>query len=214
MVGNGGRRWVLIALVAFASAGVVVAAVRLLDDDQPSGTSIAPGDAVSPTTPDGTGVPTATVTGPHLAFTVTDIADGGTIPTAFTCDGDDVAPTVTIESIPDGTVRLALLVDDPDAPRAEPFVHWIVYGIPAAAVEVTDGDDGLVYGTNDAGTETWFGPCPPRGDGPHHYRFTMYALGRDLGLGPGLDGRRFAEAIADATIDDADVVATYERAEG
>ena len=219
--GSGGARRgpIVAALAVLGVAAVVVAAVLLIggDDESASETTTVPAATAGPGTT-ATSEPTdaSPITDPasSLVFRVTDIDDGGTIPTAFTCDGDDIAPIVTIESVPDGVVQLAFVVDDPDAPRDDPFVHWVVYGIPGDATEITDGGDGLTSGTNDAGTDEWFGPCPPAGDGPHEYRFTMYALDRDLGLESGLDGRQVTAAIAVDTLVDARIVAVYERATG
>ena len=117
---------------------------------------------------------------------------------------------VTVESSPAGTLQLAFVVDDPDAPTDEPFVHWVVYSIPGDATEFTDAEDGITYGVNDADVEGWVGPCPP--DGEHEYVFTMFALDQTLELDAGLDGRELVEMIADATIAEVAITATYERA--
>ena len=170
----------------------------------------APPTTVPPTAPPTT-VPPTTVPA-ELGFTIADIDDGGTIPTEFTCDGDDTPPVITVESVPGGTAQLALIVDDPDAPTPDPFVHWLVYGIPADATEITDGNGAFTYGANDFANEAWSGPCPPEGDGPHGYEFTLYALDSELGLEPGLDGRQVEEAIAGSTIAEELITATYERA--
>mgnify|MGYP001825426135 CR=1 FL=1 len=228
--GGGGPRWALIIVSLLVVVGAGIAALALFggsDDDETttstaapttSGapdttaatTTEAPATTAAPTTaPATTEAPTTTAAPSTLEFTIEDIDDGGTIPTEFTCDGDNTPILVTIESSPEGTVELAFIVDDPDAPTDEPFVHWAVYGIPGNTSEFTDAEDALTYGENDAGVEGWIGPCPP--DGAHEYVFTLFALDQPLGLEAGLDGRELAEAITDATIADATITATFER---
>lgn len=147
-----------------------------------------------------------------LRFTVEGVVGGQNVPVEHTCDGDNEVPPVTIEGVPDDVEELALVVDDPDAPTDDPFVHWVVYGIGPDTTTVTDGDASLSYGTNDAGTDTWFGPCPPPADGLHTYRWKLYGLSSALDLEPGLDGRAVEEAIAAAVVTDALLISSYERA--
>ena len=178
-------------------------------------TTEAPGTTDAPDTteaPPATDAPETTLGPPTLEFSIPGIDDGGTIPVEFTCDGDEISPILTIESIPEAVLSLALIVDDPDAPTENPFVHWLVYNVPGNANSIADDDDTLTYGVNDAGEEAWTGPCPPPGDGPHEYVFTLYALDRELGLDPGLDGRELAEAIDPAVLDQTAISASYERA--
>ena len=102
-------------------------------------------------------------------------ADGGEIPRALTCDGAGAAPTLAWRDA-QGAAELILFVDDTDAG----FTHWTAYGISGA------GGSGLAphgrfptgteYGKNSAGKTGWTPPCPPEGDDPHHYVFTLYAL--------------------------------------
>lgn len=90
-------------------------------------------------------------------------ADGGRIPVRHTCDGEDVPPPLSWSAPPPGTRSLALTVEDPDAPGGV-FVHWVVTGLPPKARSVPPGTPG------------WRGPCPPKGDRPHRYVFTIWAL--------------------------------------
>ncbi len=237
-----GPRWVVIVgsvlvVVVAAVAAFVVFSGDDDDDDTTTTTTIAsetttPDTTAAPTTeaptttespatteaptttepPATTEAPTTTVAPVDLEFTMADIDDGGQVPVEFSCDGENTPPIVTIVARPEGTAELAFIVDDPDAPTDDPFVHWVVYGIPGDTAEFTDGEDGLTYGVNDANLEEWFGPCPPPGDGPHEYVFTLFALDQKLVLDAGLDGRELAEAIAGAVIAEAEVTASYERA--
>lgn len=105
------------------------------------------------------------------------------MPRRFTCDGANVSPPLQWTELPPGTRSLAIVVEDPDAPDpAAPthtFVHWLVYDIPAIVRELPEGaarslPNGARHGTNDHGTQTWYGPCPPVGE--HRYFFKLYAL--------------------------------------
>ena len=146
----------------------------------------------------------------NLRFTIDGIDDGGTIPQRFTCDGPNDVPILTVNVVPKDAQQLALIVDDPDAPGM-PFVHWVIYGIAPATTEISDGQPEFTYGLNDVQLLDWFGPCPPPGDGPHEYIFTLTALTDALVLDPGLDGRQLASAIEGVTLSSAELRASYER---
>lgn len=105
------------------------------------------------------------------------LEQGGTVPVEFTCDDDDVSPPLDWSGVPDGAADLILLMDDPDAP-AGTFVHWVVRGIPPDVEGVGQGKvpRGGTEGENSAGDSSYMGPCPPEGDPPHRYRFTIQAL--------------------------------------
>jgi Raf kinase inhibitor-like YbhB/YbcL family protein len=104
-----------------------------------------------------------------------DFEDGGTIPRALTCDGAGTAPTITWRNV-QGATELVLVVEDPDAD----FTHWTAYGISGAGGSglAPQGEfpTGTEQGRNSAGTTGWTPPCPPEGDDPHRYVFTLYAL--------------------------------------
>lgn len=97
------------------------------------------------------------------------------IPAQFTCDGDDISPTLEWSDIPSTTQSFVLIVRDPDAPRQE-FIHWIVKDIPANVTNVADNTvpTGGIEVRNDFGQTNWGGPCPPNGS--HRYHFEIYAL--------------------------------------
>lgn len=119
-----------------------------------------------------------------LSLTSTAFVAGGLIPAVHTCDGKDISPPLAWSGIPPGTKSLALVVDDPDAPDpAAPkmtWVHWVLYNIPADAVQLDQGvlPGGLPPGTregiNDWKRSGYGGPCPPIGR--HRYFHKLYAL--------------------------------------
>ncbi len=123
--------------------------------------------------------------------------DGGDVPVEHTCDGPDTPPSLEWEAPPAGAAELIVVVDDPDAPGGT-FVHWLVAGLPAEAGMVARGlPAGAVEGRNSFGDAGWKGPCPPRGDDPHTYRFRVLAVDAATGLGQGFTAEQLSDAIAD-----------------
>jgi Raf kinase inhibitor-like YbhB/YbcL family protein len=102
------------------------------------------------------------------------------IPEKYSCDGQDINPPLTIEGIPQGAKSLALIFDDPDAPRGA-FDHWIIWNIPASYKTISEDSAPGVQGLNGMGGIGYSGPCPPPGK-PHHYTFNVYALDVELAL--------------------------------
>lgn len=108
-------------------------------------------------------------------------SDNGVMPPKYTCDGEELNPSLEIADVPKSAASLALIVDDPDAPSGD-FVHWIMWNLPPELREIPEGivPERAVQGQNSAGTTGWISPCPP--SGTHHYHFTLYALDRPLTL--------------------------------
>jgi Raf kinase inhibitor-like YbhB/YbcL family protein len=109
---------------------------------------------------------------------------GGDIPAKFTCNGTNVSPELQIGGVPNEAKSLALIVDDPDAPRAL-FTHWIVWNIDPKTTRVAENSAPTagVQGTNDFGKRNYGGPCPP--SGTHRYFFKIFALDTKLESKPG-----------------------------
>jgi Raf kinase inhibitor-like YbhB/YbcL family protein len=131
------------------------------------------------------------------------------------CTGRNISPPLRVTGIPQGARSLAVLVIDTDANGGAGFVHWLAYGIglrttfpPGFGTQT----GAAVAGVNDAGTAGYYGPCPPRGDTPHHYAFTVYALALPPDrLKAGLTRVAFARAIAGRTLASGTLVGTFER---
>ncbi len=143
-------------------------------------------------------------------ITVTSPAFGanGSIPIQYTAEGDDIPPPLAWTPPPRGTKSVAVLVEDPDAPRRI-FVHWIVVGIPPSVTEL-DGDhlpDGAMHGTNDQGEEGYRGPNPPSGS--HRYLFRVFAL--DIELRTPMTKPELMSAIKGHILAQGELVATYQR---
>jgi Raf kinase inhibitor-like YbhB/YbcL family protein len=134
---------------------------------------------------------TATTTKAPAAgkFTLTspDVKAGGTLAdkqvfNGMGCTGANTSPALAWSNPPAGTKSFVVTVYDPDAPTGSGWWHWVVYNIPADAKELTAGagsgtglPDGAVQGNTDFGKPGYGGACPPPGDKPHRYIFTVYA---------------------------------------
>src|SRR4030088_813631 len=125
-----------------------------------------------------------------IELTSTAFQPGTTIPTQYTGDGADQSPPLHWSEPPDGTQSLALLCDDPDAPRGT-WVHWVLFDLPPTSTGLPAGVPtsekppvGGGQGKNDHAHIGWGGPQPPRGHGVHHYGFRLYALDKTLNLAP------------------------------
>jgi Raf kinase inhibitor-like YbhB/YbcL family protein len=137
--------------------------------------------------------------------------NGAAIPVEFTCDGADDVPLITWTGPPAGTAEMALSVVDPDA---NGFVHWLVIGLPAEAGSVGGGEPlvaGAAEATNGFGGPGWGGPCPPPGDGPHNYQFTLHVLDQAIELPADTPTSELLVAVNAATASSATFTGTYER---
>ncbi|MBS1239830.1 MAG: YbhB/YbcL family Raf kinase inhibitor-like protein [Proteobacteria bacterium] len=138
------------------------------------------------------------------------------IPARFTCDGDNVSPALEWSDPPAGTRSYALVVDDPDAPGGV-FRHWGAYNIDASAKGLDEGagnraDTPFRQARNDFRRQGYGGPCPPRGDGAHRYRFTLMALDvSHLAVGASSGIEDLERSARGHVLAQATVTATYER---
>ena len=97
-------------------------------------------------------------------------AHNAIIPQKYTCQGEDISPPLTISDIPKGTVSLALINDDPDAPMGT-WDHWLIWNIKPTAEIKEDSAPGT-QGKNSWGRNDYGGACPP--SGTHRYFFKLY----------------------------------------
>jgi Raf kinase inhibitor-like YbhB/YbcL family protein len=167
----------LIWLLALTSA---LLAVSCGDDDDSD-----PGDGGSPTGGISPSAQVSTIVVESSAF-----AEGEEIPVEYTCEGDNLVFPLSWSGAPGETVSYVLIFDDPDAPGDEPFLHWLMYDIPAnmSGFESVSKDErlpnGAAQGENGRGEIGYTGPCPPEGE-THTYVVTVYAMDAALGLEPG-----------------------------
>jgi Raf kinase inhibitor-like YbhB/YbcL family protein len=136
--------------------------------------------------------------------------DGQPVPVRYTCDGENVSPPLSWQDLPSGTRSVALVVDDPDAPRGT-FVHWVLLDLPPGTTSLTEGvvPAAAVQANNSAGKASYTGPCPP--SGTHHYRFTVHALSEPTRLRDGAKLDQALQAIATTGVARGRLVGTYAR---
>lgn len=141
---------------------------------------------------------------------------GKEIPKKHTCEGEDVSPALNWSGAPQKTVSYALIMDDPDAPVAEPWVHWIVYNIPATVQGLPEDfaknkSYGVKFGITNNDNTAFHGSCPPKGHGKHHYHFKLYALDTMLNLPEGITKNKLLQAMQDHIVGQAELIGIYER---
>lgn len=154
-----------------------------------------------------------------MQITSSAFGDGDAIPTEHTGEGADTSPPLDVSDVPDAAASLALIVDDPDAPGGT-WLHWLLWNLPVDRTVVPEGVPtdaevsalgGARQGVNDFDGVGYGGPMPPRGHGPHHYRFTVYALTDTLGLEPGAHRSDLEDAMKGKVLEQARLTGVYER---
>jgi len=119
-----------------------------------------------------------------------EVSDGSSIKdeqvaNVFGCKGGNVSPSLSWSGAPSDTKSFAITVYDPDAPTGSGFWHWVVFNIPPSTTSIPKNagslkakllPKGAIQSRTDFGTDGYGGPCPPQGDKPHHYIFTVYAV--------------------------------------
>jgi Raf kinase inhibitor-like YbhB/YbcL family protein len=132
------------------------------------------------------------------------------LPAKYTCDGKGVNPPLEISDIPQEAKSLALIMDDPDAPRGT-FTHWLVWNIHPVISKIEENSVPLdaVEGMNSANQEGYIPPCPP--GGTHRYRFKLYALDQYLSLEKKISRSDLENEIEKHLVDSAELVTQYQR---
>ena len=148
----------------------------------------------------------------------------GTIPMTNTSYGDNLSIDLSWSNLPAGTVELALICDDPVVAMSQPFVHWVVYNIPASAPGLPEGMSsdaspalpglaGLTNGVSGVGSPGYFGPRPPLDSLLHAYHYRVYALDAGLDLAEGLNKSQLLEAMEGHVIATGMLMGHYQRIE-
>jgi Raf kinase inhibitor-like YbhB/YbcL family protein len=152
-----------------------------------------------------------------MEVTSTAFQEGATIPKQYTGDGRDISPPLRWSGAPDDRQSFALICDDPDAPRKEPWVHWVLFNLPADTHELPEAvpaDETLTHGAkqgmNDFGKVGYGGPAPPRGK-PHRYHFKLYALDSMLNLKEGATKQQLEQAMKGHILASGQLIGDYGR---
>ena len=152
---------------------------------------------------------------PWMTLTSTSIKDGQRIPVRFggddqkracsprnpaicPCPGKNVSPQLAWRGAPEGTRSFAIVMYDIDGQYGAGVSHWVAYNIAPTTTELKEGDGtagtGFTGGAGTRGNANYVGPCPPQGDGPHHYLITVMATDLEPTLAPGLTRDQFLAA--------------------
>lgn len=136
----------------------------------------------------------------------------------FGCEGGNVSPQLSWSGAPADTKSFAIMAYDPDAPTGSGWWHWTVFNLPADTAELAGGASGgklppgAVEGRTDFGMSGYGGACPPAGDQPHRYQFTVYALKLDkLPLDETAPAAMVGFFVRANTLDQATIEVTYGR---
>jgi Raf kinase inhibitor-like YbhB/YbcL family protein len=149
-----------------------------------------------------------------MKLTSTAFTEGSMIPRKYTCDGQDMSPSLAWSDVPAGSKSLALICDDPDAP-AGTWVHWVLFNLPPTltglpeSVPSDKNPQGGVHGTNSWKRLGYGGPCPP--SGTHRYFFKLYALDSQLSLGNSATAKDVQTAMKGHVLAEAQLMGRYKR---
>jgi len=146
---------------------------------------------------------------PKLKVSSTAFANNSAIPMKYSCEGEEVSPPLSISDIPDGAKTLAIIVHDPDAPRAGGFTHWVVWNIDVADKTLPENFKGAQQGLNGAGQTGYKGMCPPTGT--HHYHFMVYALDTKLSIDPKTDKAGLEKGMQGHILAQGELVGLYKK---
>ena len=141
--------------------------------------------------------------------------EGGMIPSKYTCDGEDISPPLKWDNVPPGTVSIAIISDDPDAPMGT-WVHWVLFNLQAKTRELKENfpndetlEDGSRQGVTDFGATGYGGPCPP--GGVHRYFFKIYALDVKIDLVSIVDKEALLSEMEEHIIGQGQLMGKYKR---
>lgn len=136
--------------------------------------------------------------------------NNGFIPSKYTCDGDNVNPPLEIKNVPQDAKSLALIMDDPDAPRGT-WIHWIIWNIDPKTTLIPENSipSQSVEGQTSFGSRGYGGPCPPSGS--HRYFFKLYALDATLDLSSKTDKAVLEKAMERHVLDKTQLIGLYNR---
>lgn len=153
--------------------------------------------------------------GVQILLSSSAFAEGEMIPAKYTCDGENISPPLRWGEVPAGTVSLALIAEDPDAPMGI-WVHWVLYNLPGELHELEEGvapgpslPNGGQQGKSSFGKPAYGGPCPPAGT--HRYYFRLYALDTRLELDPGADKQQVLRAMEGHILGQGQLMGRYKR---
>src|SRR5438067_852529 len=169
------------------------------------------------------GLPGYSAAAPFMV-TSSSFSDGGMLTSKFAaddpmrmCGGQNVSPALSWSNAPARTKSFVVFLFDPDGLLGQGVSHWVGYGVPAnvtsfAEGEITKGSKNFVGGKGTRENALYIGPCPPMGDSPHHYVFTVVATDLEpTSLKPGMARDEVYAAIKGHTLGGATIVGKFAR---
>jgi Raf kinase inhibitor-like YbhB/YbcL family protein len=194
------------------SAATATAPATAAPAEQPTQAPPSPAPSPAPTPSEAS----QEVVEPSLPFELisTVFEQGEPIPAKYSCNGEDISPSLAWGDPPEGTQSLALIIDDPDAPVGT-WDHWILFNIPADVRELPEGMkagtklEGVtpIFGKNSWGRSDYGGPCPP--SGTHRYFFKLYALDTTLSLDQNADKEQVLSAMDGHILAETELMGTF-----
>ncbi|HTA90716.1 MAG TPA: YbhB/YbcL family Raf kinase inhibitor-like protein [Polyangiaceae bacterium] len=152
--------------------------------------------------------------GVEQSITVRSVAfdDGAALPISCTVDGVGAPPPLSFHGVPESARAIVVICEDPDAPFPEPYVHWMVYGMPGVAEDL-DAQSQVSYqqGQNSKLELGYTPAAPPPGHGVHHYHFQVFALDRALSLADGIGRSDLLDELRGHVLAWGELIGTYER---
>lgn len=145
-----------------------------------------------------------------MKLTSPNFENNQSIPSKFTCQGENVSPELNIIDIPEKTESMVLIIDDPDAPNGN-WVHWLVWNIPASTRHIPANVGPLfsVQGLTSFNKSGYGGPCPP--SGIHRYFFKLYALDNMLDLPLTTKKSDLWKAMENHILAETELMGTYQK---
>ena len=152
-----------------------------------------------------------------IRLSATAFSANAAIPVRYTCQGQDISPSLSWTEPPDNTRSFALVLHDPDAPSIGGWDHWVVYNIPATIRALPEAQpktdplpNGGLQGRNSWGNIGYGGPCPPTGPA-HRYQFSLYAVDAILPLQAGATKAQLLQVLGGHILEEALLQGTYQR---
>ena len=142
----------------------------------------------------------------------------GRLDPVYSAAGDDTSPPLAWSGVLEAQ-SYVLIVEDPDAPREDPVVHWVMWDIPGAVTSLPanlgtavhpEALRDAVQGLNSHGGHGWMGMAPPQGGGVHRYHFQLFGVNKQLGLRPDTSLEHLVEALKGTTIAKGELVGLFE----
>jgi hypothetical protein len=138
-----------------------------------------------------------------------------TMPSAYTCEGQNISPRLEWTEQPQETRSLALIMDDPDATSGT-WVHWVIFNIPSSSNSLEESfpkerefQNGIRQGVDSSGKIGYTSPCPPTGT--HRYIFKLFALDDLLDLEAGSTKNDLLKAMQNHILEETHLIGLYQR---